>query len=44
MIAVEKDHPDVNIIPLLLINSDYGYDDDDDDDRMMMTMMMMTLG
>ena len=43
MIAVEKDHPDVNIIQLLLINSDHGYEDDDDDDRMTMTMMMMTL-
>ena len=36
MIAVEKDHPDGNIIPWLLNNSNHGYDnnDSDDDDRM----------
>ena len=39
MIASEKDHPDVNIIPCLLINSDHGYDDDDDDDDDRMMMM-----
>ena len=43
MIAVEKDHPDVNIIQLLLINSDHGYEDDDDDDRMTMTMMTLMI-
>ena len=43
LLLKKKDHPDVNIIPWLLINSDRYNDDDDVDDMMMMTVMTMTM-